>query len=127
MDRELLLTLIQKYAGGPVGIETLAAAIGEDKGTIEDIYEPFLIQEGYLQRTARGRVAPALPACCGGLGLRGRGGGAPLLRRGRGRSNTLESPNPRAADAPGTRWAPRAQLSPVPVWRCTQIEAVSQR
>jgi len=57
MDRELLLTLIQKYAGGPVGIETLAAAIGEDKGTIEDIYEPFLIQEGYLQRTARGRVA----------------------------------------------------------------------
>ena len=57
MDRELLLTLIQKYAGGPVGIETLAAAIGEAKGTIEDIYAPFLIQEGYLQRTARGRVA----------------------------------------------------------------------
>jgi Holliday junction DNA helicase RuvB len=57
MDRELLLTLIQKYGGGPVGIETLAAATGEDKGTIEDIYEPFLMQEGFLERTARGRVA----------------------------------------------------------------------
>jgi len=56
-DRELLLTLIDKYGGGPVGIDTLAAAIGEDKGTIEDIYEPFLIQEGYLDRTPRGRVA----------------------------------------------------------------------
>ncbi|MCP4007311.1 MAG: Holliday junction branch migration DNA helicase RuvB [bacterium] len=57
MDRELLLALIEKYAGGPVGIDTLAAAIGEDKGTIEDIYEPFLIQEGFLDRTPRGRVA----------------------------------------------------------------------
>jgi len=56
-DRELLITLLDKYNGGPVGIETLAAAIGEDKGTIEDIYEPFLIQEGYLDRTSRGRVA----------------------------------------------------------------------
>jgi Holliday junction DNA helicase RuvB len=56
-DRELLITLIDKYNGGPVGIDTLAAAIGEDKGTIEDIYEPFLIQEGYLDRTPRGRVA----------------------------------------------------------------------
>ena len=59
MDRELLLTLIDKYAGGPVGLETLAASVGEDKGTIEDIYEPFLIQEGYLDRTPRGRVATA--------------------------------------------------------------------
>jgi len=57
MDRELLLVLIEKYAGGPTGLETLAAAIGEDKGTIEEIYEPFLIQEGFLDRTARGRVA----------------------------------------------------------------------
>ena len=56
-DRELLIALIDKYDGGPVGIDTLAAAIGEDKGTIEDIYEPFLIQEGYLDRTPRGRVA----------------------------------------------------------------------
>jgi holliday junction DNA helicase RuvB len=59
MDRELLLTLIDKYAGGPVGLETLAASVGEDKGTIEDIYEPFLIQEGFLDRTPRGRVATA--------------------------------------------------------------------
>jgi len=57
MDRELLLVLIEKYDGGPAGLETLAAAIGEDKGTIEDIYEPFLIQEGFLNRTPRGRVA----------------------------------------------------------------------
>jgi Holliday junction DNA helicase RuvB len=57
MDRQLLLTLIEKYSGGPVGLETLAAATAEDKGTIEDIYEPFLIQEGYLDRTSRGRVA----------------------------------------------------------------------
>ena len=57
MDRELLRTIIEKYDGGPVGLDTLAAAIGEDKGTIEDIYEPFLIQEGYLDRTPRGRVA----------------------------------------------------------------------
>ena len=57
MDREILLTLIDKYRGGPVGIETLAAAVGEDKGTIEDIFEPFLIQEGFLERTPRGRIA----------------------------------------------------------------------
>jgi Holliday junction DNA helicase RuvB len=57
MDRQLLLALIEKYGGGPVGLDTLAAAIGEDRGTIEDIYEPFLIQEGYLDRTPRGRIA----------------------------------------------------------------------
>ncbi len=57
MDRQLLLALIEKYAGGPVGLDTLAASIGEDRGTIEDIYEPFLIQEGYLDRTPRGRIA----------------------------------------------------------------------
>ncbi|MEE9280378.1 MAG: Holliday junction branch migration DNA helicase RuvB [Myxococcota bacterium] len=57
MDRQILLTLIEKYDGGPAGLETLAAATAEDKGTIEDIYEPFLIQEGYLDRTPRGRVA----------------------------------------------------------------------
>src|SRR5450759_2850704 len=54
MDRKLLLTLIDKFNGGPVGVESLAAAIGEEKITIEDVYEPYLIQEGYLQRTARG-------------------------------------------------------------------------
>ena len=59
MDRKLLLTLIEKFNGGPVGVESLAAAIGEEKITIEDVYEPYLIQEGYLQRTARGRIASA--------------------------------------------------------------------
>jgi len=59
MDRKLLLTLIEKFNGGPVGVESLAAAIGEERVTIEDVYEPYLIQEGYLQRTARGRVACA--------------------------------------------------------------------
>ena len=58
MDRKLLLALIEKFDGGPVGVESLAAAIGEEKVTIEDVYEPYLIQEGYLQRTARGRIAP---------------------------------------------------------------------
>src|SRR3569832_1170853 len=57
MDRKLLLTLIEKFDGGPVGIDSLAAAIGEERGTIEDVLEPFLIQQGFLLRTARGRVA----------------------------------------------------------------------
>ena len=60
MDTMLLLTLIDKFGGGPVGVETLAAAIGEEKDTIEDVYEPFLIQAGFLNRTPRGRVATAL-------------------------------------------------------------------
>ena len=59
MERKLLLTLIEKFNGGPVGVESLAAAIGEERVTIEDVYEPYLIQEGYLQRTARGRIASA--------------------------------------------------------------------
>ena len=57
MDRTILLTLIDKFNGGPVGIDNLSAAIGEEKTTIEDVCEPFLIQEGYIQRTARGRMA----------------------------------------------------------------------
>ncbi len=57
LDRALLLTLIEKFDGGPVGLDTLAAAIGEDKGTLEDLIEPFLIQSGFLDRTPRGRVA----------------------------------------------------------------------
>jgi Holliday junction DNA helicase RuvB len=60
MDTMLLRTLIDKFSGGPVGIETLAAAIGEEKDTIEDVYEPFLIQAGLLKRTPRGRVATEL-------------------------------------------------------------------
>ena len=57
MDRRLLLTIIEKFDGGPVGIESLAAAIGEERGTIEDVLEPYLIQQGFMMRTARGRVA----------------------------------------------------------------------
>lgn len=60
MDTMLLLTLIDKFAGGPVGVDTLAAAIGEEKDTIEDVYEPFLIQAGFVQRTPRGRIATVL-------------------------------------------------------------------
>ena len=57
VDRKILGTLIERYSGGPAGIQALAAAVGEDRGTLEDLYEPFLIQEGFLQRTPRGRVA----------------------------------------------------------------------
>jgi len=57
MDRMILLTIIDKFAGGPVGLDTIAAAIGEESDTIEDVYEPFLIQNGFLNRTPRGRVA----------------------------------------------------------------------
>ena len=57
MDRKLLLAVIEKFAGGPVGLDNLAAAIGEEASTIEDVLEPYLIQQGYLQRTLRGRVA----------------------------------------------------------------------
>ncbi len=57
MDRRLLLAVIEKFEGGPVGVDNLAAAIGEEKGTIEDVLEPYLIQQGFLMRTPRGRVA----------------------------------------------------------------------
>ena len=56
-DRVILTTIVDKFDGGPVGIETLAASIGEDSGTLEDVYEPYLIQNGYINRTPRGRVA----------------------------------------------------------------------
>jgi Holliday junction DNA helicase RuvB len=59
MDRKLLLTIIDKFSGGPVGIETIAASLREDRETIEDVYEPYLMQEGFLERTPRGRVASA--------------------------------------------------------------------
>lgn len=57
VDRNILYTIIQKFNGGPVGIETLAAATGEEKSTIEDVYEPFLLQHGFIQRTPKGRIA----------------------------------------------------------------------
>ncbi len=78
MDRKLLAAVLDKFAGGPVGVDNLAAAISEERDTIEDVLEPFLIQQGFLQRTARGRVATALayrhfgrvpPAAAGGADL----------------------------------------------------------
>ena len=81
MDRRLMLTIIEKFDGGPVGVDSLAAALGEERGTIEDVIEPFLIQQGFIMRTARGRVAarnaylhfgltpPAIERAGGSLGL----------------------------------------------------------
>jgi len=79
MDRALLLAVIDKFAGGPVGLDTLAAAIGEERDTIEEVYEPYLIQEGYLARTPKGRVATA--RACAHFGRRdpGPGGQVRLL------------------------------------------------
>ena len=57
MDNRILSTIIEKFKGGPVGISTISTAVGEDSGTIEEVYEPFLVQEGYIQRTPRGREA----------------------------------------------------------------------
>ena len=69
IDRNMLTTMIEKFAGGPVGLDTLAAAIGEDAGTIEDVYEPYLIKNGFLNRTPRGRVVTELAYRHLGLGL----------------------------------------------------------
>ncbi|MBK8973589.1 MAG: Holliday junction branch migration DNA helicase RuvB [Hahellaceae bacterium] len=60
MDRRMLLAVMEKFGGGPVGVESLAAAVGEEKGTLEDVVEPYLIQQGFLMRTSRGRVATEL-------------------------------------------------------------------
>ena len=60
IDRNILLTMIEKFQGGPVGLDTLAASVGEDAGTIEDVYEPYLLKNGFIQRTPRGRVVTAL-------------------------------------------------------------------
>ena len=59
-DRNILLTIMEKFQGGPVGLDTLAAAIGEDSGTIEDVYEPYLVKNGFINRTPKGRVATDL-------------------------------------------------------------------
>ena len=65
--RNILLTMIEKFDGGPVGLDTLAAAVGEDPGTIEDVYEPYFIMNGFINRTPRGRVVTEL--CYRHLGL----------------------------------------------------------
>jgi Holliday junction DNA helicase RuvB len=57
MDKRILETILHKFSGGPVGIGSLAVSVGEESGTIEEVYEPYLIQEGYLKRTPQGRVA----------------------------------------------------------------------
>jgi len=59
MDRKILLTILEKFGGGPVGLDTIAASVGEQRETVEDVYEPYLMQEGFLHRTPRGRVATA--------------------------------------------------------------------
>jgi len=80
LDRRMLLTIMEKFDGGPVGIESLAAAIGEERGTLEDVVEPFLIQQGFLMRTARGRQATRLAYQHFGLALPERPGvSLPLL------------------------------------------------
>ncbi|MBS1537524.1 MAG: Holliday junction branch migration DNA helicase RuvB [Bacteroidetes bacterium] len=68
MDKRILLTIMEKFAGGPVGVNTIAVAVGEESGTIEEVYEPFLIQQGFLHRTPRGREATEL--CYKHFGLR---------------------------------------------------------
>jgi Holliday junction DNA helicase RuvB len=60
MDRQIMLTIIEKFDGGPIGIDTLSAALSEEKDTLEEVYEPFLIQSGYINRTPKGRVATSL-------------------------------------------------------------------
>jgi len=83
MDGRVLRTLIEKFEGGPAGLETLAVAMGEDASTLEAVYEPFLIQEGFIMRTPRGRVATVRaykrfgyePPTDGGAGAQGSVGG----------------------------------------------------
>jgi Holliday junction DNA helicase RuvB len=79
MDRKLLEAIVHKFDGGPVGVDSLAAAIGEERDTIEDVIEPYLIQHGYLQRTPRGRMATR--RCWEHLGLQApaAGGSAELF------------------------------------------------
>ena len=80
MDRKLLLAIIEKFDGGPVGVESLAAALGEERGTIEDVIEPFLIQQGFIMRTARGRVATRTAYLHFGLKVPDRGGSLDLFK-----------------------------------------------
>jgi Holliday junction DNA helicase RuvB len=78
LDQKLLCTILDKFAGGPVGIENLAAAVGEDRGTLEELIEPFLIQQGFLMRTARGRMATGKTYTHFGRTAPGGGGTVPL-------------------------------------------------
>ena len=77
MDNRILATIIDKFKGGPVGLNTISTAVGEEAGTIEDVYEPFLIQEGFLMRTPRGREAT--PKAYEHLGKKPASAGGPTL------------------------------------------------
>jgi len=77
IDRRILTLVIERFSGGPVGLSALAHSLGEDKGTLEDLYEPFLLQSGFLQRTPKGRVASAL--AYRHLGLKPASGSGPLF------------------------------------------------
>jgi Holliday junction DNA helicase RuvB len=79
MDRRLLQSIVERFAGGPVGIQSLAVAVGEEQETIEDVYEPFLIQQGFLQRTPRGRIATSLALAHLGLTAPAGDGETPAL------------------------------------------------
>ncbi len=79
MDKEIILAIIEKYNGGPVGLNTLSVAVNEDPGTIEEVYEPFLIQQGFIQRTPRGREATALAYKRFGKNKFGKGGSNSLF------------------------------------------------
>lgn len=77
-DRAILLTIIEKFSGGPVGLDTLAASLGEDAGTLEDVYEPYLLMNGFLNRTPRGRTATERAYRHLGLSIEGKNGGSAL-------------------------------------------------
>jgi Holliday junction DNA helicase RuvB len=74
MDKRILLTIIEKYQGGPVGLNTIAVAVGEESDTIEEVYEPFLIQQGFLKRTPRGRTATLIAYEHFGIKMKSEGG-----------------------------------------------------
>jgi Holliday junction DNA helicase RuvB len=79
IDNKILLTIIDKFHGGPVGLSTIATAIGEDTGTVEEVYEPFLIMEGFVKRTPRGRMATELAYQHFGRNIYGGNDGQPTL------------------------------------------------
>ena len=79
MDTRILMTLMEKFGGGPTGLTNLAVSVGEDAGTIEEVYEPYLIQEGYIERTPRGRMAT--PAAYRHFGLEPTGRNVDLFEK----------------------------------------------
>jgi Holliday junction DNA helicase RuvB len=89
MDRRLLLAIMDRFSGGPVGLDALAASISEERGTIEDVLEPYLIQQGYLMRTPRGRVATAKTYLHFGLPVPERSGD-PAQRKSEGTQDAMD-------------------------------------